>query len=283
MALGSSVEWLSPHDYWQRLESGLLRRYPELAPGGPSPGSPRVAQEIRRLIGTVGGRGWEVAFYGGRTLAPETILGFSTSVRLVSLENSRLETAPWYYAGPRPRVFSRAYLDYDRIIMRYRRREGEMRGALTGDRRFDKRWAIYAFDPVLGEALREPAFHRFFESAAELGPPRAESPTIAIFGLEAILSVTVELRSDRVASAVPLLGEFSTFLDRLEALRGLRPASRSPQSVDYLPDESDLLYPVPRIRCPSCHEESHPRYMPNLETEACDKCRASLYLMKGHQ
>ncbi len=281
MAIGASFEWLTPAEYWDRLRSAFTRRYPTLSPGAPAPGSPKMAKEIRRLIGTVNGRGWEVAFYGGRTLRPETILGLSTSVRLVPMENSRLETIPWYYAGPRPRVFSRAFLDYDRIIMRYRRREGQMNGSLTGDRPFDKRWAIYPFDDELGSALKEPTLHQFFESAARLGPRRSESPTIAIFGLSAVLSVTVELRSDQVAAAPPLLGQFSAFLDRLEELRGLPPASRAPQSIDYLPDESDLMYPVPKIRCPSCRNDSHPRYMPHLETEICDKCRAPLYLMKG--
>ena len=283
MALPSSAEWLAPDEFWKRTRSAFERKYPGLSSGEPAPNTPARAKEIRRLIGTVNGRGWEVAFYGGRAFAPETILGLSTSVRLLPLDHAQVETVPWYYAGPRPRVFSRAFLDYDRIIMRYRRRESHMKGAQVGDPTFDRRWAVYPFDPVLGDALRDPDLRQFFESAAALGPRKAESPTIAIFGLEAILSVTVELRSDIANSSASLLARFSAFLDRLETLRALAPASQAPIAVDYLPDESDLLYPVPRIHCPSCGADSHPRYMPHLETEVCDRCRISLYLIRGRE
>ncbi len=215
--------------------------------------------------------------------APEVILGFSTSVRLVPPKTSQLESVPWYYAGPRPRVFSRNYLDYDRIIMRYRRREGDMKGTKTGDAEFDRRWAVYPFDPVLGDALRDPTYRRMFTDAAAAGPRRAESPTIAIFGMGAILSVTVEPREDTAVAVAPLLGQYSSFLDRLETLRGLPAASHEPIPVDYLPDESNMLYPVPRIRCPTCGAQSHPRYMTNVDTEVCDKCRASLYLLRDRR
>lgn len=221
-----------------------------------------------------------MAFHGGRLFAPEPILGYTTAVRLVSLDQGLVESVPWYYAGPRPSTFSRNSLDYDRIIMRYRRREGDLEGARTGDVQFDRRWAVFPFDPVLGEALRDSQLRELFFSAASAGPRKAESPTVAIFGMEATFSVTVELRSDTATTAATLLGQFSALLDRLETLRGLPSASRTPILVDYLPDESDLLYPVPRLRCPSCGADSHPRYMPHVETEVCDKCRKSLYLLK---
>lgn len=263
------------------MKSELTHRFPALTSGKTPPlESGKIARSIQRLVGTVNGRGWEVAFYGGRTLAPETILGFSTSVRLVPPATSQLESIPWYYAGPRPRVFSRNYLDYDRIIMRYRRREGNMHGTRTGDVQFDRRWAVYPFDPVLGEALRDPSYRKLFTDAAAVGPRRAESPTIAIFGMGAILSVTVDLREDTAVAVAPLLGQYASFLDRLETLRGLPPASHDPIPVDYLPDESDMVYPVPRIQCPTCGAVSHPRYMTNVETEVCDKCRTPLYLLR---
>lgn len=280
MALGSSTEVLSPPQFWDRVRAEHLRRYPGLSPASPAAQPEKARKSIHRLTGSVNGRGWEVAFYPGRVLAPESILGYTTSVRLLAPEKFQTETVPWYYAGPRPKAFSRVYLDYDRIIMRYRRREGDLRGALTSDPSFDRRWSVYPSDPNMGEALRDPKLREIFEGAAAVGPKRAESPTIAVFGTEATFSVTVELRSDGPARLAPLFGQFSTFLDRLESLRGLPPASQVPIPVDYLPDESDMLYPVPRFRCPSCRAESHPRFMVRVETEVCDKCGKSLYLLK---
>jgi hypothetical protein len=278
--VGPAVEQLSAQDFWQKFKTEYLRRYPGLAMPGALSTAKKTPKSLVRLTGTVFGRGWEVAFFPGKFLAPESIVGFTTSVRLIPPDRSLTETVPWYYAGPRPHALSRTFLDYDRIIMRYRRREGDLRGALTSDPDFDRRWAVYPSDSAMGEALRDPKFRQMFATSVSAGPRRAESPTVAIFGTEATYSVTVQLRSDVPSILGPMLDQFSALLDQLESLRGLPPARRVPIPVDYLPDEAELLYPVPRVHCPNCGAETHPRFMVRVETEVCDKCGKSLYLLK---
>ncbi|HLY76718.1 MAG TPA: hypothetical protein VKT21_02390, partial [Thermoplasmata archaeon] len=242
-APGQSVA-LAPADFWDQLRHALLRRYPGLSESTAGPPPRRRKPVVPRIVGHWAGRGWEISFHAERPFVPENMVGVTTVTRLSDPRSMLGERMPWVYVGPRPGVFSKNSFDFDRIVSRYRKLEGDYRGVSTGDPAFDRRWAVYPWDPTLGEVFRDSATRSGLDQMATARPPRGTLPTIAVLGSVATLTLVVQLSSDRIDPAVASIGAFSGLLDKFEAARGLRPAQVIPIPTDLLPDEDAVPYPV---------------------------------------
>jgi hypothetical protein len=265
-------------DFWAQIRRELLHHYPELHEISPKATGKSPSRAMPHVVGAWGGRLWDVAFHPPRVLAPDVLMGVTTAVRLVEPVRMPYEPLPWLYVGRRPRALSRNFLDFDRIVMRYRRREGEFRGELTGDPGFDRDWAVYPCESELASVFREPEARGFLTSAAALGPdPRKELPTLAVFGTEATFTVPLAPRSGSARPAATMIDGFGRILDRLQEVRGIPSARQRSLPMDIKEDETGDPFPVPRFVCPLCSQETHPRFQGNLETEICEKCGKTLY------
>jgi hypothetical protein len=230
------------------------------------------------VVGTAYGRSWEVRFHRPRFLYPDRILGLTTGIRWTDPATMRRSMIPWLYIGARPRAFSRANLELDRIMMRYKRTEGDLRGLSTGDAPFDKKWAVYASHPEIGEVMREAIFRKWLADLAELRPRRGDDlPTIASLGGTAVLSLVIDSSTRSVQTAANLPRTFGGFLDKIETTVGQVPAGSRPLTMDLMPDELGYPVPVLRFTCPLCGQQTHPRHQPNVDTDVCDQCGKSLY------
>jgi hypothetical protein len=266
-----------PDPVWARLSAALLRANSDFSESSRHPSNARPLLDTP-LVGSGFGRTWEVRFHRPRFLAPDRVVGVTTGIRWDEPQNMGLDSIPWLYIGARPRALTRSNLELDRIIMRYKRTEGNLRGVTTGDPNFDRRWAVYPSRPAVGAVMQDAAARKWLSDLADLRPrPGDDLPAIAAFGTTVVLSVVVDSsdRSEEVTAALPR--SFGRFLDEVEISVSERPASAQALTMDLIPDE--LGYPVPtlRFRCPACGEETHPRYQSNLETEVCDRCGKSLY------
>lgn len=272
----------SPQGFWEEVCRQYRGRYlgfrvEEPVAGGRRRGPPPAAS----LVGSWGGRVWEVGFRPARPFYPDTQVGFTTSVRLLEPAQMPFESIPWLFAGERPRVFSKNAFDFDRIIMRYRRREGNFKGTLTGDPALDRRWGIYPFDEALGPVFREDRVLQILKSLESASPnPKNQIPVLAVYGTEATLTMPVVPTADRVPAVVTALEGVGHILDRLEETRGSKPARDRPIPMDLVRDENGVAFPVPRFDCPICGKSTHPRYQANLETEVCEQCGKMLYRFK---
>jgi hypothetical protein len=273
---------LSPSDYWSQVRSQLSRTFLEFHEEFPKPPEGRKPKPVPpSVVGPWAGRLWQVAFLEPRTFYPEAQVGITTAARLVEPAQMPSDTLPWLFAGERPRVFSKNAFDFDRIVMRYRRREGNFKGTLTGDAALDRQWGIYPYDDRLVPVFHDPTVHGILRGAAALSPnPKNSLPTLAVYGTEATFTLPVAPSRDRVRGVSAALEGFGGILDRLEEARGSRPASRTPLPMDMMRDEFGAPFPVARLDCPFCHQSTHPRYQANLETEVCEKCGKALYPWK---
>jgi hypothetical protein len=277
--MSTSTQSLPPLEFWARVRAELLDRYPGLREDTPIlPESHRGPVPPPSVVGSWAGRTWEASFHPPRRFAPELQVGFTTAVRLVDPARMNTEWIPWLYAGERPRVLSKNFFDFDRIIMRYRRREGDFKGTLTGDAALDKRWGIYPYLDDLGAVFRQAAVRDTLSSAAALSPnPRSSLPALAVYGTEATFTVPVLPVAGHAPKVAASLKGFAGILDQLEEQRGSPPASRKPIAMDLLRDEHGRPFPVPRFQCPACGASTHPRYQANLDTEVCEQCGKILY------
>lgn len=273
---------ISPEEFWTRVRGRFAHRYLEFREESALPKEGRRKRPIPpSVVGPWGGRLWQVGFLPPRAFYPDMQVGMTTAVRLVEPGRMLSEKIPWIYAGERPRVFSKSTFDFDRIIMRYRRREGNFKGTLTGDPGLDRHWGIYPWDEELAPIFREPEVRTLLASSAALSPdPKGLLPTLAVYGTEATFTLPISSSKERVDGIIPAFEGFGQVLDRLEAGRGLAPASRRPLVMDLLHDEDGAPFPVVRFDCPVCREPTHPRYQANLEIEVCEKCGKALYLWK---
>lgn len=262
---------------WGRIRRATLSAYSSFRD------APQVVPKVPPLpdlplTGAAFGRLWEVRFHRPRFLSPDRIVGVTTGIRWGEPDQLRTKPTPWVYIGARPRAFSRASLELDRLLMRYKRAEGDMRGIPTGDPAFDRAWAVYSSGPEIGEVMRRPPNQQWLSQLAELRPRRKDDlPVIACLGGTAILSVVVDDsdRAVRVSSELPrTLGHF---LDEVETAVGVRPASLVPLAMDSLPDETGYAVPTLRFTCAACGQETHARHQPNVDVDVCDRCGKSLY------
>ncbi len=277
--MGSSAGPLAPGEFWNRLRAGITDRYAGFRVETPLPTEERRRKAVLpSVVGAWGGRTWEASFREPKPFSPDVLVGITTAARLVEFARMPSEWIPWLYAGERPRVLSKNVFDFDRIIMRYRRREGNFTGTLTGDGELDRRWGIYPYEERLAEVFRDARVRDTLRSFARLSPnPKNAIPTIAVVGTEATLTLPIASLVDHVEGATEAIDRFAHILDRLEEVRGSPPASRRPIDMDLVRDEHGVPFPVPRFPCPICQESTHPRYQANLETEVCEKCGKALY------
>jgi predicted RNA-binding Zn-ribbon protein involved in translation (DUF1610 family) len=268
-----------PLEFWARVREELTQRHPSLREDFPletSRGNKRSLPPT--VVGSWAGRVWEIQFHPPRFLYPDLQVGITTSTRLVNPAMMPSERLPWLYAGERPGVFSQNVLDFDRIVMRYRRREGDFKGTLLGDAELDRRWGIYPYEDELGSVFRESDIRTILRSAADLSPNSKKSiPALAIYGTEATLTLPVTARPAKAAGVNAAFEGFGRILDRLEERRGGPSASQKPIPMDLLPDERGTPFPVQRFDCPLCGESTHPRYQVNLDTYVCERCGKVLY------
>lgn len=273
---------LAPADFWARLQSRFISRYPGFAreaavqvPGRRPPAGPTS------LVGPAAGRLWEVSFLEPRFLAPDMQVGVTTAVRLVDPADMPHRAMPWLYVGIRPGVFTRGSIGVDRILEKYRSGRGNMKGAGTGDPELDRRWGVYTFDSALADVFRAPDVHRALRAGATLAPnPRGDLPTLAVYGTEATLTLPLTSAASGLTGVPAAFDGFALVLDRLESARGIEPASRRPIPMDVMRDDMGVPFPTPRFACPWCHEMTHPRFQPNLNIEVCEKCRQALYTVR---
>lgn len=277
---GASLDAL---DLWKGIRAAFTHRYLGLREDVAVPVEGRRPRALPppSVVGSWGGRTWEVGFQPPRTLYPDTLLGLTTATRLVPPERMPTEPIPWVYAGERPGVFSKNAYDFDRIIMRYRRREGSFTGTLTGDAELDRRWAIYPYDDALSGVFREPDVLATLRTSAGLSPkPGRVLPTLAVYGTEATFTLPLAPQGVDAGAVTATFEGVGHILDRLEEARGLPAARDRPIEMDVLRDERGVPFPVPRFACPICGESTHPRYQANLESEVCAKCGKLLYRWK---
>ncbi len=278
--MGSDGERVEPAEFWRRMRGALTRKYlgfrEEVAV--PPEGRPRGRSGPPSVVGEWGGRLWQFGFLEPRTFYPEMQVGITTAVRLVEPVRMPTDPLPWLYAGERPRVFSRNAFDFDRIIMRYRRREGNFRGTLTGDAELDRRWGIYPYDDRLAAVFRSPETHAVLRRAAGISPqPRSSIPALAVFGTETTLTLPTGSSVGEIPATFSVFEGFADILNRLEEANGCRRASQAPIAMDLVRDDLGVPFPVPRFDCPWCRLPTHPRYQSNLDTEVCEKCGKILY------
>jgi hypothetical protein len=266
---------------WARLRSALTRANPQLRDAHFTPGD-RVGSKPpvkdAPLVGPANGRLWEVVYYRPSLFSSEPLLNAMTAIRWDEPERMLLYETPWLYIGGRPRIFSRLSPDLDRIIEKQRRAERNLRGHLTGDAGFDRRWAIYVYRSNPAQVLRDATRRAWLEGLANLRPGRREEmPTIASLGATVSLGLVVSDSEPTMRAASSLIGSFSELLDAIERSTGNLPASTVPLTMDLLPDGTGYPSPTLRFRCPQCGQESHPRFVPDFLTEICDQCRKGLY------
>ena len=274
---------IAPTEYWNRVRRRFTSRFLEFreevtlpVPGGRSSGSPSSS-----LVGPWSGRLWEIRFLAPTFFFPDMQAGITTAVRLVEPTRMPAEFMPWLYAGMRPGIFTRGSAGTDRILTRYRHLREPLNGTLTGDPNLDRRWAIYPYDDALAGVFRDPEVHGILRGSSALSPDsNRHLPTLAVYGTEATITLPTDSSEDRVNGVVSAFEGFSRILDRLEQSRGAIPASRRPLVMDLLHDESGAPFPVPRFDCPWCMQATHPRFNPNADTEACEKCGRALYRLR---
>ncbi len=266
---------------WSRVRTALLRANPEFRDAEFS----RTASAGRvpplkdpPLVGAAHGRLWEVTYRRPSTFSPDQLLSVMTVIRWDEPERMILYETPWLYIGGRPRIFSRLSPDLDRIIEKQRRAERNLVGYKTGDRLFDRKWAFFAYRSSPAGVLRSPERRKWLEALADLRPRRGdELPTIASLGTSVALGVVVNDGDDTVRQSSTLIASFSELLDSIERATGNLSASQVPLPMDFLPDGTGYPSPTLRLRCPSCGEETHPRFIEDFHTEICDRCRKGLY------
>ncbi len=185
---------------------------------------------------------------------------------------------PWLFVGLRPGVMTPGTFDHDRITMRYRRREGNFKGTLTGDPTLDRRWAVYPFDDRLAPIFHDASVVAMLHRMVSFSPnPRSTIPTIAVMGTEATLTIKTAERPELADKLPGTLREFASILDRMEEAMGNPSASRRVLPMDLVRDDQGSPFPVVRFQCPTCQQSAHPRYLPNLDSQVCDKCGKLLY------
>ncbi|HXW67397.1 MAG TPA: hypothetical protein VEL82_05940 [Thermoplasmata archaeon] len=273
---------LVPAEFWKRLSARMASQFPGFrSERAVAPPGRRAPSGPPSLVGPAAGRLWELSFLEPRLFSPEMQVGITTSVRLIDPPAMPHYRMPWLYAGIRPRVFSRGSVGTDRILERYRQGRGSAKGTRTGDADLDRRWVVYTYDAGMAAVYREAEVHRFLRAAAALSPhPERDLPTLAVYGTEATLTLPTTSEPERVAGIVAAFEGCSHVLDRLEASRGMPPASTQPILMDLLHDDAGIPFPLPRFECPWCHRMTHPRFHPNFNTEVCEKCGQALYQWK---
>ncbi len=274
---------LSAAEYWSRVRrrftSHFLEFHEEVAL--PVPGARASSLPQSSIVGPWAGRLWEARFLSPTLFFPELQAGYTTAVRLMEPAQMPAAWMPWLFAGLRPGVFTRGSAGTDRILTRYRERRGNRKGALTGDAQLDEHWGIYGSDETLTNVFRDPQVHAVLRAWSVLSPdPNHRLPTVSLYGTEATLNLPTDSSAGRVDGVVSAMEGFSRVLDRLEEAHGMPPASRKPVVMDLLHDESGSPFPVPRFECPWCHHPTHPRFSPNVDTEACEKCGRGLYRLR---
>ncbi len=266
---------------WSRLRSAILRALPGFrdAPTTPVPrGARPPSPEDPPLVGEAYGRTWLVAYRRPTFFFPDQTLNVVTAIRWDDPERLILYETPWLYIGGRPRIFSRLSPDLERIIEKQRRAERNLVGYQTGDSGFDRDWAFYAYRSRPSVVLRDPDRRSWLKGLADLRPRRgSDFPTIASLGTTASLGVVVSDSDETVRQAKTLVPSFGHILDAIEVSTGNIPASRLPLTMDLLPDGTGYPSPTLRFRCASCGQQSHPRYVPDFQTEICAQCRKGLY------
>jgi len=277
--MSSTETPLAPSEYWRRIRRRFTSRYLGFREeGAVAPPGGRAPATGLSLVGPWAGRLWDVQFLEPRILSPDMQVGVSTAVRLVEPADMPTHTIPWLYVGVRPGVFTRGSAGTDRILERYRRRRENAKGALTGDAELDRRWAVYASEEDLAFVFRDRTVQQFLRSAAKISPnPTRDYPTVAVYGTEAALTLPTGSSPDQVGAVAGAFEGFAHVLDRLEEVRGLEPASRTPLAMDLVRDEAGAPFPLARFPCPLCHESTHPRFEGKLDTEVCERCRKGLY------
>lgn len=274
---------LAPGEYWNRVRRRFTSNFLEFREEVtlPVPGSRRSDPPSPSVAGPWGGRLWEIRFLSPTFFFPDMQVGVTTAVRLVEPNRMPSEYMPWLYVGVRPGVFTRGSAGTDRILARYRQRRASHKGTLTGDPELDRHWAIYPYDKALAGVFRDPEVHRILRNSAALSPDsHRDLPTLAVYGTEATFTLPTDSSMSRVDGAVSAFEGFARILDRLEQSHGGAPASRQPLAMDMLHDEAGAPFPVPRFDCPWCQQPTHPRFNPNADTEACEKCGRGLYLLR---
>lgn len=266
---------------WTRIRSAIFRTNPGFrdAPTTPvAPGAKPPSGQDPPLVGEAYGRLWLVAYRRPTIFYPSQTMSVLTAIRWDDPERLILYETPWLYIGGRPRIFSRMSPDLERILERQKRAERSLAGYKTGDPEFDRRWACYVYRARPAEVLKDPARRRWLQTLADLRAHRGdEMPTIASVGSTVQLGVVGSDTDDTVRQASTLVRSFGGILDAIEVSTGNRPASQVPLTMDFLPDGSGYPSPTLRLRCPSCGQETHPRFVPDFHTEICDRCRKGLY------
>ena len=266
---------------WTRIRSAVLQSNREFhdarftasdAAGGQSP------LKDPPLVGAAYGRLWEIVYRRPTYFSPDQLINVTTAIRWDEPEKMVLYETPWLYIGGRRRIFSRASPDIERIFEKQRHAERNLVGYQTGDPEFDRRWAVYAYRSRPSEVLHTPERRQWLQSLADLRPrQRDEMPTIASLGTTVALGAVIGDSEDTVRLSGSLVQTFSQLLDEIELSTGNAPASRLPLTMDLLPDGTGYPSPTLRLRCPRCGQETHPRFVPDFQTEICTVCRKGLY------
>ncbi len=266
---------------WSRIRSALMKSNREFrdamfVPGGPA-GSKSPIKDPP-LVGAAHGRLWQVVYHRPTFFSPDQVVNVVTGIRWDDPERMVLYETPWLYIGGRPRIFSRLSPDLDRIIQKQRMADRNLRGYLTGDPVFDRRWAFYAYRANPAEVLRDASRREWLQGLADLRPRRGdEMPTIASVGTTIALGVVVGDSDETVRQAGTLVQSFSQLLDAIEVSTGNLSARQIPLTMDLLPDGTGYPSPTLRFRCVHCGQETHPRFIADFHTEICDQCRKGLY------
>jgi hypothetical protein len=278
-ALPSSAAAYDPG--WSRIRRAVLKanpRFQEASFNSAGVAGNKVAFKDPPLVGPALGRVWEVVYYRPTFFSPKPLVYVVTAIRWDEPERLALYETPWLYIGGRPRIFSRLSPDLERIIERQKKVERSLKGYRTGDAEFDRRWAFYVYRSRPSEVLHDAGRRRWLESLAALSPGRgADVPTIASVGTTASLGVVVDDSDATVRAVGELVPSFAQLLDAVESSTGNLPASVRPLTMDLLPDGSGYPSPTLRFRCVHCGVDSHPRFVPDFQTEVCAECRKGLY------
>jgi hypothetical protein len=266
---------------WSRIRTAILRANPGFHDAPTTAVAPGVRPPTGKdppLVGDAYGRLWLVTYRRASFFYPAQSLSVITAIRWDDPERLILYETPWLYLGGRPRIFGRMSPDLERILERQKRIEKNLVGHLSGDPEFDRRWAFYVYRARPAEVLKDPARRRWLETLDELRPGRGdEAPTIASLGTNAALNAAISDSDETVRQAGTLVRSFAELLDAIEQSTGNRPASQVPLTMDFLPDGSGYPSPTLRFRCASCGQETHPRFVPDFQTEICDRCRKGMY------
>jgi hypothetical protein len=280
-ALGVVAPEATPDPLWRRIRSAVTRSSPGIREAtfsratlvGTKPPMPDPP-----LVGAANGRLWEVAYLRPTFFSPNRLLNLVTAIRWDDPERMVHYETPWLYLGSRPRIFSRLSPDLERIIERQKRLDRNLKGYRTGDPAFDRTWAFYAYRNRPSEVLLDPGRRRWLQSLAGLRPGRGDDlPTIASLGTTVSLAVVVADTDETVRASGTVVRSFGQLLDAIELSTGNRSASELPLTMDLLPDGSGYPSPTLRLRCPWCGRETHPKFVPDFNTEICAECRKGLY------